>query len=154
MAHFRDVMTIQSNGTSLTLVYLKSLPLKQVATEFEPSNKYHPYNAQTIDVSELLKTLEMRRTGPDGACICDSKPLAVAGPDVREILIYFMQIPLGHFTTWQWGLQGGHYLRLSLQNISLVFQSQPWVPGKIVSSSSSIKFPRLKVFMLFLKCNT
>lgn len=65
----------------------------------------------------------MRRTGPDGVCICDSKPLAAAGPDVREILIYFMQISLGHFTTWQWGLQGGHYLRLSLQNISLVFQS-------------------------------
>lgn len=39
----------------------------------------------------------MRRAGPDGACICDSKPLAMAGPDVREILIYFMQISLGPF---------------------------------------------------------
>lgn len=53
-----------------------------------------------------------------------------------EILIYFMQISLGCFTKWQWGLWGDHYLRLVFPNtFPLLFQSQPWVPGKIVSSN-------------------
>lgn len=43
--------------------------------------------------------LEMTRARPDGASICDGKPLAMAGLDMREMLIYFMQISLDHFTT-------------------------------------------------------
>lgn len=43
--------------------------------------------------------LEMTKEWTDGACICGGKPLAMAGLDMRGILIYFMQIFLDRFTT-------------------------------------------------------
>lgn len=55
--------------------------------------------AGTMMVYPNSSRLEMTRARPDGASICDGKPLAMAGLDMREMLIYFMQISLDHFTT-------------------------------------------------------